>query len=105
MARVFDGEPRIEVSRARPVVYVSTSEGLITDWMAFGPDGRPLSDGELPVLVVQIDWDEVHRADDPENNSEVAYVRDVIEDGRIPKNVREDIALSLEDASRDWPDA
>jgi hypothetical protein len=96
---------KARVERARPVVYVSTSEGLITDWLAFdGATGRVLTDGELPVIVVQIDWDEVHRADEPDTNDEVAYVRSVIKDERIPQSVRDDIAISLEDASRGWPD-
>ena len=96
------GEPRSDMRVRRPVVYVSTSEGLITEWQAYdGETGETLHPDELPVFVVQIDWDDVAREDDPnEEYSATNYVRRVLATGELPARIQRDIELSLEHARR-----
>lgn len=85
---------------ARPIVYFSTSEGLIPDVAIYAPDGRPTDYDSLPVRVIQIDWNEVSEADDPEENYECGYVRDLIADETLPDRIRNDLRTDYEHCRR-----
>lgn len=80
----IEQEAREELSRARPVVYVSVSGG-IADTETYGD-----------LRVVHIDWDSVDDGD----KYAVADVLDLIEDEELPERLRNDIQLSLDRAFR-----